>query len=178
MSTHASRWVLAAACCTSLLLANAVMAQQAPQQTTAPPQKQASTQAGGAHVTAAKVFRTSNLNGMEVKNSQGQSLGKIEELVIDVSTGKVAYAALSFGGVLGIGDKLFAVPWEQLTLKHGEDETHFVLDINKEKLAAAPGFNKDKWPDFANANWMQEINRYYQREQRQAETPTTTTPRR
>jgi sporulation protein YlmC with PRC-barrel domain len=152
-----------------LLLAGAALGQQAPEKTNA---------TGGAQVTATKAFRTSTLNGMEVKNNQGQSLGEIEELVIDVPTGKVAYAALSVGGVLGVGDKLFAVPFDQMTLKHDEKDTFFLLDVSKEKLTAAPGFDKDKWPDFADANWKSEINRYYQREQRQAETPTTTTPRR
>jgi sporulation protein YlmC with PRC-barrel domain len=161
--------MLACACWTSLSLANAAIAQQQPP---------AATDTSGAKVTTTKVFRSSTLNGMEVKNSQGESLGNIDELVIDVPTGKVSYAALSVGGVLGIGDKLFAVPFDQLTLKHDEEETYFLLNVSKEKLAAAPGFNKEKWPNVADANWMAEVNRYYQREQRQAETPATTTPRR
>jgi sporulation protein YlmC with PRC-barrel domain len=169
MVTQVSRWALTTLC-GGLLLVGSAMAQQTAPQPTA--------QRDGAQVAAEKVFRTSTLNGMEVKNQQGESLGKVHELVIDVTTGKVAYAALSHGGVLGIGDKLFAVPFDQFTLKHAEKDTYFLLDMSKEKLAAAPGFDQDKWPDFADANWRQQIDRYYQREQRQAETPTTTTPRR
>jgi len=71
--------------------------------------------------------------------------------MIDIPAGKVAYAVLSFGGFLGMGNKLFAVPWSALKLD--EDKKHFILDVDKKKLENAPGFDKDNWPDMADTSW-------------------------
>jgi len=125
-------------------------------------------------LVTAKTFRSSHLTGMTVRNAQGEALGKVDDLVINVETGKIDYAALSHGGVLGIGDKLFAVPWNELQMAFGQDENYFVLNMSKEKLEAAPGFNKDAWPNFADANWSQKIDQYY----RKATTEKTTTTER
>jgi sporulation protein YlmC with PRC-barrel domain len=84
-------------------------------------------------------------------NSAGEDLGKIEEIMIDVPTGRVAYAVLSFGGFLGMGDKLFALPWDALKLN--EDEHEFILNVDKATLENAPGFDQDDWPDMADPNW-------------------------
>ena len=90
---------------------------------------------------------SSSLVGDKVTNRDGQDLGKIDEVMIDVASGRVAYAVLSFGGFLGLGDKLFAIPWSMLSI-----DTHnqkCVLDVTKEQLENADGFDKDNWPDFA-----------------------------
>jgi sporulation protein YlmC with PRC-barrel domain len=108
-----------------------------------------------------QAFRSSTIVGMNVKNPQGEDLGEVNELVIDLQTGRVRYAALSFGGFLGVGDKLFAVPMEALTLKQGEDDRYFVLNVDKEKLKTAQGFNQDKWPNFANKEWAAGIDKFY-----------------
>ncbi len=105
------------------------------------------------------VMSASTLNGDSVVNSKGEDLGKIEEIMIHVPSGKIAYAVLSFGGFLGLGDKLFAIPWEALKLD--EDNHRFVLDVDKEKMERAPGFDKDRWPDMADPTWSSEIYRYY-----------------
>ena len=105
------------------------------------------------------VMSASSLSGDKVRNEAGEDLGKINELMIDVPTGRVAYAVLSFGGFLGMGDKLFAVPWDVLTLD--EDEKCFILDVEKETLENAPGFDKDNWPDMAERNWRSQIYDYY-----------------
>jgi sporulation protein YlmC with PRC-barrel domain len=121
-----------------------------------------STKSAGENIKAEHVFRTSKLSGMDVKNHKGENLGEIKELVIDVETGKVKYAALSFGGVFGIGDKLFAVPWNALTLKHSEDDQHFVLPFEKERLKTAKGFDQSRWPDVANPQWAAETESFYE----------------
>jgi sporulation protein YlmC with PRC-barrel domain len=108
------------------------------------------------------VMRIGNVTGMKVKNPDQEELGKIDELVIGINGGKVRYAALSFGGVLGLGDKLFAIPWNALQYKQNDDESFFLLSVSKERLKTAPGFDKSEWPDTANPNWQQEINAYYQ----------------
>jgi len=79
--------------------------------------------------------------------------------MIDIPAGKVAYAVLSFGGFLGMGNKLFAVPWSALRLD--EDQKHFILDVDKQKLEGAPGFDQDNWPDMADSSWGARIFSYY-----------------
>ena len=106
-----------------------------------------------------RVLSASTLAGDHVRNPAGEDLGKVEEIMVDVPTGRVAYAVLSFGGFLGMGNKLFAVPWDALTLDEGKKE--FVLNVDKQKLENAPGFDKDNWPDMANMSWGSKIYTYY-----------------
>ena len=93
-------------------------------------------------------------------NRQGENVGKIHELVIDAKKNRVAYAVLSFGGFLGMGNKLFAMPWE--AFEFSATENKLLLNVDKEKLKTAPGFDKDgKWPDFSDALWGESIYHYY-----------------
>lgn len=110
------------------------------------------------------VLRASTIDGMEVRNSRGEDLGSVEDLMIDMQSGEVRYAALSFGGFLGIGDKLFAIPWDLLRVQQQGDDRWIVFDITKERLEAAPGFNQDNWPNMADPKWHNEVDRYYQAE--------------
>ena len=106
-----------------------------------------------------RVLAASTLAGDSVRNSAGEDLGKVDEIMIDIPSGRVAYAVLSFGGVLRMGNKLFAVPWS--ALKVDEDEKCFILNVDKTKLENAPGFDKDNWPDMADTTWGSEVFRYY-----------------
>jgi len=108
-----------------------------------------------------RVLSASTLAGDSVKNSAGDDLGKVDQIMIDIPTGRVAYAVLSFGGFLRMGNKLFAVPWD--VLKVDEDQKCFILDVEKSKLESAPGFDKDNWPDMADQSWGREIYSYYGR---------------
>ncbi|MDQ1274938.1 MAG: hypothetical protein QG610_511 [Euryarchaeota archaeon] len=98
------------------------------------------------------------IKGDKVVNRTGEDLGKIEELMIDLQDGRVAYGVLSFGGFLGIGDKLFAIPWKALQPR--VHEHNFVLDIPKETLKNAEGFDKDNWP-ITNREWLSMVYGYY-----------------
>lgn len=109
--------------------------------------------------TYRRVLAASTLAGDSVRNSSGEDLGKVDEIMIDIPSGKVAYAVLSFGGVLRMGNKLFAVPWS--ALKVDEDEKCFILDVNKKTLESAPGFDKDQWPDMADTTWRSAVYKYY-----------------
>ena len=109
-----------------------------------------------------RVLSASTICSDAVVNDQGESLGEIEELMIDLANGRVAYAVLSFGGFLGIGDKLFAVPFEALELD--ADNHCFILNVPRAKLEHAPGFDKDKWPDFADPRFGQQIYSHYELE--------------
>jgi sporulation protein YlmC with PRC-barrel domain len=117
--------------------------------------------APGTKVAGTTSFRASKLEGMPVRNPAGEKLGSVHDLVIDVANGKVAYVAMSFGGILGFGEKLFAVPFNQLKFEHGQDEMHFVIDVSKERLKNAPGFDKSNWPNFADPHWSEHIDKYY-----------------
>lgn len=105
------------------------------------------------------VMDAESLTGDKVKNSAGETLGEIKSIMLDVPQGRIAYAVLSFGGFLGVGDKLFAVPWHALTLD--ADDECFILDVDKEQLKEAPGFDKDHWPSMADETWATSIHRYY-----------------
>jgi sporulation protein YlmC with PRC-barrel domain len=99
------------------------------------------------------------LRGEGVYNRKAEELGTIKEIMIDMRSGRVSYAVMSFGGFLGVGGKLFAVPWEALTL----DTQHkrFILNLDKEQLENAPGFDKDHWPNMADPAWAEAIHSYY-----------------
>ena len=86
-------------------------------------------------------------------------LGKVEEVMLDSAPGRIAYAVLSFGGFLGLGDKLFAVPWNALRFDPQTDA--FVLNADKTFLENAPGFDKNNWPDMTNSTWRTNVYSYY-----------------
>lgn len=111
------------------------------------------------HGPGPEMMGANTLIGNDVYNHHAEDLGDIKEIMLDLRNGTVAYAVLSFGGFLGMREKLFAVPWHALTL----DTQHkrFVLNVEKERLQNAPGFDKDKWPNMADQSWANEIHSYY-----------------
>ena len=99
------------------------------------------------------------LIGDDVYNHSDEELGDIKEIMLDMRTGQIAYAVLSFGGILGMGDKLFAVPWERLTLD--TVNKRFLLNVDKSQLKDAPGFDKNNWPDMGSDAWNQQMEAFY-----------------
>ena len=97
--------------------------------------------------------------GSRVVNGQNEDLGKIEDLVLDVGAGRIAYAVLSFGGFLGMGEKYFAIPWNAFHFNLKENRA--VLNVDKKKLESAPGFDKDNWPNMADSGWATSIYKHY-----------------
>jgi sporulation protein YlmC with PRC-barrel domain len=106
-----------------------------------------------------RLMTASTLEGDRVVNRQGEDLGEIDEIMLDVPRGRVAYAVMSSGGFLGMGDKLFAIPWSALTLD--TDNKCFVLDVDKQRLQDAPGFDKDSWPSSADPEFDTRLHSYY-----------------
>lgn len=115
----------------------------------------------GAKVEVANSFRSSHIIGMRVKNKEGKDLGAIDDLVVGLNKGDIRYAALSFGGFAGFGNKLFAVPWKAMTFKFGERDRHFVFDVTEDQLKNAPGFDKNNWPNVADPKWAAGIDKHY-----------------
>ncbi|MCY7308663.1 MAG: PRC-barrel domain-containing protein [Rhodoferax sp.] len=106
-----------------------------------------------------RLMGANTLDGNDVYNQHDEDLGDIKEIMLDVANGRVAYAVLSYGGVLGMGEKLFAVPWNALTLD--TVNKRFTLNVEKDRLKDAPGFDADDWPDMADPTWQQNVHSYY-----------------
>ncbi|MEE2567221.1 PRC-barrel domain-containing protein [Hyphobacterium marinum] len=108
---------------------------------------------------ANNLISSSTIDGDSVVNPQGEDLGHIKDLMLDPADGKIEYAVLDFGGFLGIGDKYFAIPFSNLAVDR--ENKRMVLNVDKERLKDAPGFDKDTWPDFADPNFRSSVDRYY-----------------
>lgn len=109
--------------------------------------------------TKPEVLSASTLINTPVVNNAGEDLGKIEELMLDLSSGRVNYAVLSFGSFLGMGGKFFAIPWEALTVDRVKKKV--VLNVDKKVLENAPGFDKDNWPKTTDHTWLVDVYEYY-----------------
>lgn len=110
-------------------------------------------------MTYRKVVKASEVTGVNVKNQDGENLGKINEVVLDKALGRVSYLVLDFGGVLGFGNKFFAIPWKLFS--YNEEEDCFILNLTKDQLKDAPGFDKDKWPNFTARETSTMIDQFY-----------------
>jgi sporulation protein YlmC with PRC-barrel domain len=114
--------------------------------------------------TDVNTARVSQVRGMTVRNSAGKDLGEIKDLMLDMGErGHIRYAALSFGGFLGMGDKLFAIPWRALKFQHDADKNKdfVVFDVSEDKLKNMSGFDKNHWPDMADRSWMEATDRHH-----------------
>ncbi|AOJ76893.1 PRC-barrel domain-containing protein [Burkholderia ubonensis] len=105
------------------------------------------------------VMAAGTLEGDKVVTTDGDDVGRIKEIMLDVDSGRVAYAVLSSGGLLGIGDKLLAIPWNALTLD--TERKCFLLSASSERIRNAPGFDKDHWPVIADPQWAEPLHEYY-----------------
>jgi sporulation protein YlmC with PRC-barrel domain len=112
-------------------------------------------QATGAYTIVVK----KSILGAKVTNPDREDLGKIEDLVLDARNNRVVYAILSFGGILGMGDKHFAIPWEAFSFDLSEKVA--VLSVDKDRLKNAPGFDMDNWPDMASTAWGTQLHSHY-----------------
>lgn len=108
----------------------------------------------------ATVLSASTLAGDKVTNAKGEDLGKVEELMIDVESGRVAYAVLSFGAGFLKSGKLFAIPWGSLAVDQTK-KGQLRLNVSQEMLETAEGFDKDHWPDMADPAFMNTTYSHY-----------------
>ncbi len=101
-------------------------------------------------VPSGQAVKASDLIGHNLQNRQGDSVGKIDDLVLDAGQGKLRYAAVTYGGFLGFGDKLFAVPFESFQFQRAPNDRGayvMVLDVTQDRLDRAEGFDQDNWPN-------------------------------
>ncbi len=112
------------------------------------------------HTYSNAPVKASTIIGTKVVDRAGENLGDIKEIVIDPGTGKVAYGVVSFGGFLGMGEKLFAIPFGAFS--YNTSRSDYVLDVSKERLKAAPGFDSDHWPSMSDEKWNRDVSKYYE----------------
>lgn len=106
-----------------------------------------------------RLISSEKVAGSKVENIKGDSLGHIEEIMVDKISGRVAYAVLNYGSFLGMGGKLFALPWD--ILKYNTDRDAYVIDLPEDRLKSAPSFEASDWPDLGNRDYGKRIHDYY-----------------
>jgi sporulation protein YlmC with PRC-barrel domain len=106
-----------------------------------------------------RLISAEKVQGTPVLNAKGEDLGHVAEIMIDKYSGRVAYAVLKYGSVLGLGGKLFALPWD--VLKYDTRWNAYVVNIAEEKLRDAPSFDAANPPDMADPRWGKHIHAYY-----------------
>ncbi len=109
--------------------------------------------------TVAVVLGAKSLMSDKVLDVAGETVGRVEEFMVDLADGCIKYAVLSSGGFMGVGDRLFAVPWQ--AIKVDTCDKRLVINMTKEKLDKAPSFEKDYWPDMGKADFRSELLSYY-----------------
>jgi hypothetical protein len=105
------------------------------------------------------LISSDKVEGTSVYNRQGEKLGSIHTLMIDKISGKVAYAVMSFGGFLGIGDRYHPLPWSVLTYDTGQGG--YMVDLDRTMLEGAPTYGSSETPTWGDRNWGQQVHDYY-----------------
>jgi len=108
---------------------------------------------------SSRFLSASTLVGAEIRNPQDESLGDLKDVMIDSASGKIAYGIVTFGGVLGIGTKLFAIPWDAFSVD--PERERLVLDVSRERLKDAPGFDSNHWPNFADPGFADQVGTHF-----------------
>lgn len=115
--------------------------------------------------TPGKTVRASEFLGANIHNPKGETIAEINDLVLDPVDGKIRYAAVTYGGFLGLGDKMFAVPWSAIECRPNpqeRDEHILSMNVTEKQLEGAQGFDQDHWPNFADKDFVNELNKRYE----------------
>ncbi len=100
-----------------------------------------------------------SIMGDQVESPEGENLGKIDNLMINVRTGKVEYVVVEYGSFLGIGGKLFAIPFQELRV--APEKHAFVVNRDKDYLRMSPGFDRNHWPDTNDHGYYGDVDTYW-----------------
>ena len=109
------------------------------------------------------IIDSTKVIGAKVENPIGENLGKIESVMLDFDEGRILYCVLSFGGFLGMGDKLFPVPTEALMFKKDDKGTvdKVIFDVDKDRLKSAPGYDRDTLPSYSDRKFATNVYTHY-----------------
>lgn len=116
-------------------------------------------QGGPAANTPVRRLSATSIMSDKIENPHGEELGRIDNLMININTGEVEYAVVEFGAFLGVGGKLFAIPFGELRLD--PENKIFILNRTKEYLKDSPGFDKTHWPDTNDHTYFENVGMYY-----------------
>ena len=105
------------------------------------------------------LISSDKVEGTAVYNRDGEKLGSIHTLMIDKVSGKVAYAVMSFGGFLGIGDRYHPLPWS--VLDYETSQGGYVVDLDRSMLEGAPTYGTSETPNWSDRSWGQQVHDYY-----------------
>jgi len=105
------------------------------------------------------VHKASDMIGMKIQNASNQDIGKVDNVIIDLPAGRVVYVILSPDRSFNLGNNLYALPPNALTLS--SDRKNLVSDLSQEKLSGAPHFARDNWPNLSNPSWASQVYQYY-----------------
>ncbi len=123
--------------------------------------------------TSGNMVRASKLIGMNLYNTNNENVGEIKDLVVDSRSGRIEYVAVTYGGFLGLGNKMFAVPFDAIKYEvpaNNADSNHrLILNVTKQQMEGAVGFDEDHWPNFADQNFTDELYRRYRIERRRTD---------
>ncbi|MFO7649341.1 PRC-barrel domain-containing protein [Halomonas campaniensis] len=113
------------------------------------------------NLSGATLLSATTITGDDIFNMKDENLGKIQDIMLDMEEGAIRYVVLATGGFLGMGDRLFAIPWK--ALQHDPTNRRFLLDVEVDRLKNAPGFDKDQWPNMADPTWNSTVETFYTR---------------
>ena len=105
--------------------------------------------------------KASDLIGKKVENPQHENLGDVKELVLDPRQSRVNYFVMKSGGFLGMGDKLFAIPWGAVKFERKENKDGLILNASKERFEKAPEYKDQDWKRMSDPIWVEEVYTYY-----------------
>ena len=108
---------------------------------------------------SSSLISSDKVEGTAVYDRGGEKLGSIHSVMIDKISGKVAYAVMSFGGFLGMGDSYHPLPWHVLTYDTGQGG--YVVDLDRNKLEEAPTYATSETPNWSDRRWGQQVHDYY-----------------
>ncbi len=106
-----------------------------------------------------RLIASDKVEGTSVVRPNGDTIGEIERVMIDKRSGKVAYAVMSFGGILGMGESYYPLPWAML--KYNEALDGYEVDITEEQLRGAPSYSGEDEFDWSNREWGNRVHDYY-----------------
>lgn len=105
------------------------------------------------------VLDTAKINNLRLIDQSGELIGEVDDLIIDPASGRIAYAVIKTGGVLGLGERRIPLPWSLLTLSARRDG--MIVNIPRDRLISGPQLGQGERPDMSSRQWAMALHTYY-----------------